>query len=56
MFPLAGGTSRVTVSNGVFRVINYYDSNSNDTGYYHRKIYPNLKAGANKIFPYTLIM
>lgn len=26
MFPLAGGTSRVTVSNGVFRVVNYYDS------------------------------
>ena len=56
MFPLAGGTARVTVSGGVFRVINYYDSNSNDTGYYHRKIYPNLKAGSNKIHPYTLIM
>ena len=55
MFPLAGGTSRVTVSNGAFRVINYYDSNS-DNGYYHRKIYTNLKAGSNKIFPYTLIM
>ena len=56
IFPLAGSTSRTTVSNGVFRVINYYDSNSNDTGYYHRKIYPNIKAGANQIFPYTLIM
>lgn len=28
MFPVAGGTSRVTVSGGVFRVINYYDSNT----------------------------
>ena len=33
-----------------------YDSNSNDTGYYLRRIYPNIKAGSNKIFPYTLIM
>ena len=56
IFPVAGGTARVTVSNGAFRVINYYDSNSNDTGYYHRKIYTNIKAGANKIFPYALIM
>jgi len=31
-----------------------YDSN--DVGYYTRKIYPNIKAGPNKIFPYTLIM
>ena len=31
-----------------------YDSN--DTGYYHRRIYPNMKAGSNKIYPYTLIM
>lgn len=31
-----------------------YDSN--DIGYYTRKIYPNIKAGPNKIFPYTLIM
>ena len=55
MFPLNGGMSRVTVNNGAFRIINYYDSNS-DYGYYGRKIYPNIKAGANKIFPYTLIM
>lgn len=31
-----------------------YDSN--DTGYYTRKIYPNIKAGSNKIYPYTIIM
>lgn len=31
-----------------------YDSDS--TGYYTRKIYPNMKAGANGVFPYTLIM
>ena len=31
-----------------------YDSN--DVGYYTRKVYPNIKAGPNKIFPYTLIM
>lgn len=30
--------------------------NSNDTGYYVRRIYPNIKAGANKIYPYTIIM
>lgn len=29
MYPLAGGTSRQTVTGGVFRVINYYDSNTN---------------------------
>lgn len=29
---------------------------ANDVGYYHRRIYPNIKAGPNKIFPYTLIM
>lgn len=31
-----------------------YDTN--DTGYYHRKIYPNMKAGSNTIYPYTVIM
>lgn len=29
MYPLAGGTTRVTVPGGVFRVINYYDTNTN---------------------------
>lgn len=29
IFPLAGGTARVTVTGGAFRVLNYYDSNSN---------------------------
>lgn len=56
MFPIIGGDSRVTVTGGVWRVINFYDSNSNDIGYYVRRIYPNLKVGSNKIFPYTMIM
>lgn len=56
MFPLNGGDARVTVTGGVWRVINYYDSNSNDTAYYTRRIYPNMKTGSNKIFPYTMIM
>ena len=29
---------------------------SNDTGYYLRRLYSCIKAGANKIFPYTFIM
>lgn len=33
-----------------------YDSNSNDTAYYVRRYYPKIVAGANKIFPYTIIM
>ena len=55
MYPINGGSSRVTVSNGAWRVINYYDS-GNDTGYYTRKIYSLVKAGSNKVFPYTLVM
>jgi len=57
MFALEGQTSstRITVTGGVWRVLNYYDSNSNDTGYYHRRIYPNLKAGG-AIHPYSIIM
>lgn len=57
MYAVAGQTSstRVTVTGGVWRVLNYYDSNSNDTGYYHRRIYPNLKAGGT-IHPYSIIM
>ena len=31
MFPLNGGDSRTTVTGGVWRVINYYDANSNVT-------------------------
>lgn len=57
MYAVAGQTSstRITVTGGVWRVLNYYDSNSNDTGYYHRRIYPNLKAGG-AIHPYSIIM
>ena len=29
---------------------------SNDTGYYLRRLYSCIKAGANKVFPYTFIM
>lgn len=32
------------------------DDNSNDTGYYVRHIYTNIKAGSVGIFPYTIIM
>ena len=32
------------------------DYNTDTTGYYVRRIYPNLKAGTNKIFPFTMIM
>lgn len=28
----------------------------NDTGYYVRRIYPNMLVGSNKVFPYTMIM
>ena len=57
MMALNGQTSstRITVSGGAWRVINYYDSNS-DYGYYQRMIYPNLKAGDGKIHPYSIIM
>lgn len=58
MYAVAGQTSstRITVTGGVWRVLNYYDSNSNDTGYYHRRIYPNLKAGTGSVDKYTIIM
>lgn len=38
------------------RWVSLADYNSDATGYYTRKIYPNMKAGANGVFPYTLIM
>lgn len=38
------------------RWVSLADYNSDGTGYYTRKIYPNIKAGSTKIFPYTLIM
>ena len=58
MYAVTGQTSstRVTINGGAWRVINYYDSNSNDTGYYHRRIYPNLKAGTGGIDKYVIIM
>lgn len=37
-----------------WQINSYYDSDS--TGYYTKRIYPNLKAGPGKIFPYTMIM
>ena len=56
VFPLAGGTARTNItSGGVWRVINYYDSNS-DWGYYQRMVYPNLKAGTGSVHPYSIMM
>lgn len=56
VFASTGSNARITASGGCWRIINYYDSNSNDTGHYLRRIYPNIKAGSNKIFPYTIIL
>ena len=56
VYPLAGGTARTNItSGGVWRVINFYDSNS-DWGYYQRMIYPNLKAGTGSVHPFSIIM
>ena len=54
VFARGGAMSRTTAT-GVWRVLTMYDSNSNDTGYYHRRIYSNLKAGG-AIHPYSIIM
>jgi hypothetical protein len=53
MFALDGGTSRITVSGGVFRIINYYDS-GNDGRYinYSPKSY---KVGTTAISQYDLV-
>lgn len=55
MYPLNGGNSRVTVSNGVWRIINYYDS-GNNVSYQNRLASTCTITGSNKIFPYTFIM
>lgn len=53
MFPLAGGTSRTTISGGVFRVFNYYDSGApywpvrTENGRFY--------AGATGVNPYSLV-
>lgn len=54
VFNIAGSDARQNVT-GSWYVLNYYDSNS-DWGYYSRRIYTSIKAGSNKIFPYTLIL
>lgn len=54
VFAVGGAMSRTTAT-GVWRVWNTYNTNNNDTGYYHRRIYPNLKAGG-AIHPYSIIM
>lgn len=46
-------TKNTTYTDGWVADFAYY---ANDTAYYHRRNYPNIKAGPNKIFPYTLIM
>lgn len=53
MFPLAGGTSRVTVSNGIFRVINYYDSGN--SGVYQNYSPKAFKIGATATTAYDLL-
>lgn len=55
VFARGGSAARSTVT-GVWRIMTMYDSNSNDTGYYHRRIYPNLKAGTGGIDKYVIIM
>lgn len=54
VFAIGGSNSRQNVT-GSWYVLNFYDSNS-DWGYYSRRIYTSVKAGSNKIFPYTLIL
>jgi hypothetical protein len=53
MYPLAGGTSRVTVTGGVFRVINYYDSGNSFC--YLRTENGRFYAGATGVNPYSLV-
>ena len=55
MYPVNGGNSRVTINNGVWRIINYYDS-GNTVSYQNRLASTCTIAGSNKIFPYTFIM
>ena len=54
VFNIAGSDARETVT-GSWYVLNYYDSNSN-WGYYTRRVYSLMKAGPNKVFPYTLML
>ena len=56
IYPVDGGDSTITATDGVWRVINFYDSNSDSTGYNVRRYYTCMKAGPNKVFPYTFIM
>ena len=53
MFPVAGGTSRVTVSGGVFRVLNYYDSGN--SGLYQNYNPKAFKIGATATTAYDLL-
>ena len=54
VYDIGGSNSRQNVT-GSWYVLNFYDSNS-DWGYYSRRTYTSIKAGSNKIFPYTLIL
>lgn len=54
-YPATGANSTANITK-VWRVLNYRDTDGNDTGYYLRRIYPNLKAGSNKVFPYTIML
>ena len=53
MFPLAGGTSRVTVSGGVFRILNFYDSGN--SGLYQNYSPKTYKVGTTAITQYDLV-
>lgn len=53
MFPLAGGTSRVTVSGGAFRVLNYYDSGN--SGLYQNYNPKAFKIGTTAVTAYDLL-
>jgi len=53
MFPLAGGTARSTVSGGVFKVLNYYDSGN--SGLYQNYSPKAYKVGATAISQYDLV-
>lgn len=53
VFPVAGGTSRVNPSGGVFRVINYYDSGN--SGIYQNYNAKAFKVGSTAITQYDLV-
>lgn len=53
MFPLAGGTSRSTITGGVFKVLNYYDSGN--SGLYQNYNPKAFKIGSTATTAYDLL-